>query len=189
MGPLVTHNMYWWIGEVIIGPDNGFSLVRCQAIELSNWSLDKMPSILQTTFSNTFSWIKINAFQLKFPKVPIDNIPALVQIMAWRLPGDKPLSEPMALGYWRIYASLGLKWVNENSRFVSKTFSEQRHSILVLIQRKVFFSNFIESFWLQHLSHSIQVSQYVKIMKSGPHERWKCQLCLRTPKTHFDSIF
>ena len=33
---------------------------------------------------------------LKFvPKVPINNIPALVQIMAWRLPGDKPLSEPM----------------------------------------------------------------------------------------------
>ena len=29
------------------------------------------------------------------PKVPINNIPALVQIMAWRRPGDKPLSEPM----------------------------------------------------------------------------------------------
>ena len=26
---------------------------------------------------------------------PIDNIPALVQIMAWRRPGDKSLSEPM----------------------------------------------------------------------------------------------
>ena len=26
---------------------------------------------------------------------PINNIPALVQIMAWRRPGDKPLSEPM----------------------------------------------------------------------------------------------
>ena len=33
---------------------------------------------------------------LKFvPKVRIKNIPALVQIMAWRRPGDKPLSEPM----------------------------------------------------------------------------------------------
>ena len=33
---------------------------------------------------------------LKFvPKGPISNIPALVQIMAWRRPGDKPLSEPM----------------------------------------------------------------------------------------------
>ena len=33
---------------------------------------------------------------LKFiPKGPINNIPALVQIMAWRRPGAKPLSEPM----------------------------------------------------------------------------------------------
>ena len=33
---------------------------------------------------------------LKFiPKGPINNIPALIQIMAWRRPGDKPLSEPM----------------------------------------------------------------------------------------------
>ena len=33
---------------------------------------------------------------LKFvPKGPINNIPALVQIVAWRRPGDKPLSEPM----------------------------------------------------------------------------------------------
>ena len=33
---------------------------------------------------------------LKFvPKGPINNIPALVQIMAWRRPGDKPLSERM----------------------------------------------------------------------------------------------
>ena len=33
---------------------------------------------------------------LKFvPKVRISNIPALVQIMAWRLPGGKSLSEPM----------------------------------------------------------------------------------------------
>ena len=35
---------------------------------------------------------------LKFVlKSPIDNIPALFQIMAWRRPGDKPLSEAMML--------------------------------------------------------------------------------------------
>ena len=33
---------------------------------------------------------------LKFvPKGPINNIPALVHILVWRRPGDKPLSEPM----------------------------------------------------------------------------------------------
>ena len=40
-------------------------------------------------------WIS-RKIPLKFvPKRPINNIPALVQIMAWRRPGDKPLSEPM----------------------------------------------------------------------------------------------
>ena len=29
------------------------------------------------------------------PECPINNIPALVQLMAWRRPGNKPLSEPM----------------------------------------------------------------------------------------------
>ena len=46
---------------------------------------------------------------LKFvPKGPINNISTLVQIMAWRRSGDKPLSESMLLVYRRIYASLGL---------------------------------------------------------------------------------
>ena len=35
-------------------------------------------------------------FSLKFvPKGPINNIAALIQIMAWRHPGDKPLAEPV----------------------------------------------------------------------------------------------
>ena len=39
-----------------------------------------------------------NKVSLKFvPKGPCNNIPALVQIMAWRRPGDKLLSEPMML--------------------------------------------------------------------------------------------
>ena len=29
------------------------------------------------------------------PKGPINNIPAMIQIMAWRRQGDKPLSKPM----------------------------------------------------------------------------------------------
>ena len=42
-------------------------------------------------------WISIK-ISLKFiAKGPIDNIPALVQIMAWCRPGDKPLSEPMVV--------------------------------------------------------------------------------------------
>ena len=41
---------------------------------------------------------------LKFvPKGPIDNNPALVQVMAWRRVGDKPLSEPMLTRFTDVY--------------------------------------------------------------------------------------
>ena len=51
--------------------------------------------VFKCNFLNENVGIPIN-ISLKFvPKGPINNIPALVQIMAWRCPGDKPLSEPM----------------------------------------------------------------------------------------------
>ena len=50
---------------------------------------------LKCIFLKENVWISIN-FSLKFvPGREIDNIPALVQIMAWCRPGDKLLSEPM----------------------------------------------------------------------------------------------
>ena len=43
-----------------------------------------------------WNWWILLKISMKFvPKVPINNIPTLVQIMAWRGPGDKPLSELM----------------------------------------------------------------------------------------------
>ena len=51
--------------------------------------------IFKHMFINENVWIPIK-ISLKFvPKGPINNIPALVQIMAWRRAGNKPLSEPM----------------------------------------------------------------------------------------------
>ena len=51
--------------------------------------------IFKCIFLNENVLISIK-FSLKFiPKGPINNIPALVQIMAWRRPGDKPLPEPI----------------------------------------------------------------------------------------------
>ena len=46
-------------------------------------------------FCNENIWIAIK-ISLKFvPKDSINNITALIQIMAWRRPGDKPISDPM----------------------------------------------------------------------------------------------
>ena len=51
--------------------------------------------IFKCIFLNENVWILLK-ISLKFvPKVPINKIPTLVQILAWRRPGDKPLSEPM----------------------------------------------------------------------------------------------
>ena len=62
---------------------------------LTHWGQDRMATIFQTTFSNENVWILIKISLMFVPKGPIKNMPALVQIMAWCRPGDKPLSEPM----------------------------------------------------------------------------------------------
>ena len=41
----------------------------------------------------------------------INNIPALVQIMAWCRPGDKPLSEPMVVSLLMHKCATRLQWV------------------------------------------------------------------------------
>ena len=50
--------------------------------------------------SSNFIWRRHHEISIKFSlkfdrQGPSNNIPVLVQIMAWRRPGDKPLSEPM----------------------------------------------------------------------------------------------
>ena len=52
-------------------------------------------------------WISIK-ISLKFlARGPVNNIPALVQIMAWHQPGNKPLSEPLMVSLL-MHLSLGL---------------------------------------------------------------------------------
>ena len=70
---------------------NIFHIPRWPVGGKSNYADD----IFKRIFFNKNVWISIK-ISLKFvPKDPINNIPALVQIMAWRRSGDKPLSEPM----------------------------------------------------------------------------------------------
>ena len=83
-------------------------------ISLSHWGRDKMAAIFQTTFSNAFLWMKMCEFRLRFHWIlfPINNISALVQIMAWRRPGDKPLSEPMMVSLLTHICVTRPQWVN-----------------------------------------------------------------------------
>ena len=66
-------------------------------------------------FLNENVWISIK-ISLKFvPKGSISNIPALVQIMAWRRPGDKPLSEPMMVSLLTHICVTRPQWVKVKS--------------------------------------------------------------------------
>ena len=49
--------------------------------------------IFKCNFLNEKIWISIKIPLKLFPKGLVNSISALVQIMAWRRPGDKPLSE------------------------------------------------------------------------------------------------
>ena len=68
--------------------------------------------ILKCIFLNENISIAIE-ISLKFvPKGPISNIVVLFQIMAWRRPGDKPLSEPMIIGLSTHICITRPQWVN-----------------------------------------------------------------------------
>ena len=58
-------------------------------------------------------------FSLKFvPKGPINNIPALFQIMAWHRSGDKPLSEPMMVSLPTHICVTRPQWVNTQHSWI-----------------------------------------------------------------------
>ena len=68
--------------------------------------------IFRCIFLNENIWIAINISLSFVPKGPIDNISALVQIMAWRWSGDKPLSEPMMVSLLTHICVTQPQWVN-----------------------------------------------------------------------------
>ena len=62
-------------------------------------------------FLNESVWISLT-ISLKFvPKVPFNNIPALVQIMTWCRPSDKPLFETMMVNLLTYICFTLPRWV------------------------------------------------------------------------------
>ena len=74
-----------------------------------------------------FKWIFVNEnarisikISLKFdPRGPINDIPTLVQIMAWRRPGDKPLSDPMMVKLLTYICVARPQWVKRLQKLYS----------------------------------------------------------------------
>ena len=72
-------------------------------------------NVFKCIFLNENVWILFK-ISLKFvPKGPINNIPSLVQVMAWRRPGDKPLSEPMMVSLLAHICVARPQWVKTAS--------------------------------------------------------------------------
>ena len=83
-----------------------------KSLEINHWlthlPLDKMSVILAGGNFKCIFFIEKDRnhiqISLKFvPKCPIDNKPAMFQVMAWRRAGDKPLPEPMLTWFTDAY--------------------------------------------------------------------------------------
>ena len=68
--------------------------------------------IFRCIFLNENVWILLKISLSFVPKGPINNIPTLVQVMAWRRPGDKPLNEPMMISLLTHICVTRPQWVN-----------------------------------------------------------------------------
>ena len=89
-----------------------------------NWTLNTLrprqngrhfpDDIFKWIFLNENVWISINISMKFVPRGPINNILTLVQIMAWRRPGDKPLSEPMMVRLPTHICVTRPQWVKNN---------------------------------------------------------------------------
>ena len=88
---------------------------RMQMSQLQEWVANTLrlrqngshfaDGIFKRIFLNENAWISI-LIRISLKSVPrgrINKIPALVQIMAWRRQGDKPLSEPMMVCFIDTY--------------------------------------------------------------------------------------
>ena len=71
-----------------------------------------LPDISKCIFLNENIGITIDIWLKFVPKGSINNIPALVQIMAWCHPGAKPLSEPMMIISLMHICVIRPQWIN-----------------------------------------------------------------------------
>ena len=105
---------FWWYLQTVI------TVTLILALRARRNEQHFADDIFKRIFFNENVWISIK-ISLKFvPKGPINNIPSLVQIMAWHWPGDKPLSEPMMARLPTHICVTRPQWVNE-------TFAQQHY--------------------------------------------------------------
>ena len=133
-GGIKTAVTLWWENlKKKIHQQSGGSGLPHQLI--SSW-IKWMP-FWQTTFSNTFSWIKSFVFLFEFHL----NLFSGVQFTISQQAPSHYLNQWWSLGYWRIYASLGLSESNQHTHqslpyliIYKVSFAEVLHDLFILQQ-------------------------------------------------------
>ena len=107
----------------------------------------------QMHFLNENVWIPIPISSKFIPMGAVNKVPALVQIMAWHRPGDKPLSKPMMVSLLTHICVTRPQWVEWHSHVNTQS---RRFETLRDLRIKTFYLIFN---WTPHFSHSIIVGQ------------------------------
>ena len=116
--------------------------------------------IFKCIFLKENVWISIS-ISLKFiPKFRINNIPVLVQIMAWRRPGDKPLSELIRVSLLAHICVTRPQWVLlltylNDSLWPETFFVWSVDQVLLKLFKNAFIWHFFKcAFWYRQVSSS-----------------------------------
>ena len=107
---------------------------------LTHWGRDKMAAIFQTTFSNTFSWMKAYELRLKFHSNLFLRVQSVIFHHWFRywFGADQATSHYLNkwwLGYWRIYVTRPqwVKWIldTQNVNRIPCNFIPDREMIII----------------------------------------------------------
>ena len=111
--PLITSHLSSWWGN--LWSEHYWSINTLRPRQDGRHFPD---GIFNCIFLNENGWIP-----MKFRWNLFNNIPALVQIMTWRCPGDKPLSESMMVSLATHICVTRPQWVNWSSAGISENIS------------------------------------------------------------------
>ena len=114
-------------------------------------------------FLNQNVWISIKILLKFVPKGPIDNNPALIQIMAWHQPGDKPLSEPVLVSLLMHICVTQPQWVKICSKIALLNLQLQLpgHNKLNLNLFGIFPFSFYHSYFNDNVWRLLQINRNI----------------------------
>ena len=143
---------------------------------------DLADAIFKGIFLNENVWILIKISLKLIPRGPINNIQALVQLMAWCRSGNKPLSEPMMVSLLMHICVTWPQWVNyryaeyfwENI-FAFHTIPWLLNSLRMSSNTKIIFQNMgisiIKIRWSWYSLIFVRQYLYTKMSKSPGHQQ------------------